>query len=105
MEKEVHKKSEDSNYYNLFQSEPSKSNYSIQMHDSDLPPIYQSVDHSAPVGFSNPIYESLAGEHTEGIYEEMNENNPFKEDVDALNVPTPIHPTGTQMDKENPFDI
>ena len=83
MEKEVYKMSEDSNYYNPCQSEPSKINCSTQMHDSDLPPIYQSVDHSAPVGFSNPIYESLAGEHTEGIYEEKSVNNPFKEDVEC----------------------
>ena len=104
MENEVHKKSGDSNYYNTHQLEPSMSNYSIQMDDYDLPPISQSGDQSDPVGFFNPIYESLAGEHTDDIYEEMNVNNPCKEDVDALDVATPIHPTGMQMKKENPLD-
>ena len=105
MEREVYKMGEYSNYYSPCQSEPSESNHSIQMHDSDLPLIYQSGDHSIPVGLSNHIYESLTGEHTEGIYEEINENNPFKEDVDALDVATSIHPTVTQMDKENLNDI
>ena len=102
----VHKKSDEINYYNLHRLEASQSSYSTQMYDSDLPPIYDHVAiNSQAVGFSNPIYETAAAEHTEGLYEELNFNNPFREDIDSQDLPTPVHPTGTQMGRENPFDI
>ena len=107
MEKGVQNKISESSYYNPYQMAPSVSSFSNQMYGSDLPPIYDHVagDHSDHMGFSNPIYETATGECGDGIYEELNFNNPFREDIDAQEVETPNDPTCTQVDKENLFDV
>ncbi|KAI6654378.1 hypothetical protein LOD99_775 [Oopsacas minuta] len=127
-EKEGEKSKEAARHFNPYQVDPSASPYSNQMYESDLPPIYDciagcqtgnqgisnpmydtnlttisnTIHETSTGGINNPFYESTAVEgHIECDYEELSYPNPFV----SGEVPSPIHPTGTKLDKENPSDV
>ena len=110
-------------YYNPYEIHPSTSSYSAQIYESELPPVYDQVASTKPEygltdpnsdtfrpdsvyetsveGISNPFYQTTTVQghiELEGIYQELNYNG-------DESVVSPIHPTGTKMDKEHPQDI
>ena len=110
-------------YYNPYEIHPSTSSYSAQMYESELPPVYDHVASTNPEsGFTNPTYDTF---RPDSIYETSVEgiSNPLYQtttvqghiELDGIYqelnltgdgaVVSPIHPTGTKMDKEHPQDI
>lgn len=110
------------NYYNPYEMQPSTSSYSAQIYEGELPPVYDQVASRKPEpGFMNPTYDVF---RPDSVYETSFEGltNPFYQtttvqghvELDGIyqelnfigeDVPSPLHPTGTKMDKEHPQDI
>ena len=76
--------------------------------DNELPPVYDQVARvtSTTFGFNNPVYGMGEEIFQESIYQDVHcADNPCLEELKPEEEPSPIHPTGAKISKENPYEV